>query len=127
MNRSGILIVAIACLGLGGCVTASSPPGETRPMPLSAVDTSWQRGRGFDLSEAKALIEICTALDYGVDVPPDPDSAAVAKPQKAAGWEEVYPVRESLPNNALPPPIGPYANAWKLYHKTGSDIYVIAI
>jgi hypothetical protein len=41
-------------------------------MPLSAVDTSWKVGKGFNLAEAKALIEFCTALDYGVDVPPDP-------------------------------------------------------
>jgi hypothetical protein len=94
-------------------------------MPLSAVDTSWQTSKGFDLAEAKALIEFCTALDYGADLPPD--YAGAAKPQNAAGWEEVYPVRERLPSNAVPTPIGPYANAWKLYHKTGSDIYVIAI
>jgi hypothetical protein len=125
MNRFGILIGIIAYLCLSGCVTA--PPQSTEPqsMPLSATDTSWQMGKGFNLSEAKALIEICTALDYGADVPPD--YAAVAKPQNAAGWEEIYPVQERLPGNALPTPIGPYANAWKLYHKTGSDIYVIAI
>jgi hypothetical protein len=51
----------------------------------------------------------------------------VAKPGNAAGWEEVYPTHEILPANAIPTAIGPYSNAWKLYHKMGSDIYVIAI
>jgi hypothetical protein len=125
MKQYSTLIALIACLGFSGCVTAPVPSTEPQPMPLSAVDTSWRTGKGFDLAEAKALIEICTALDYGGDVPSDYPS--VAKPQNAAGWEEVYPVRESLPNNAAPPPIGPYANAWKLYHQTGSDIYVVAI
>jgi hypothetical protein len=32
-----------------------------------------------------------------------------------------------LPANAIPTAIGPYSNVWKLYHKIGSDIYVIAI
>jgi hypothetical protein len=41
-------------------------------MPLSAADTSWKVGKGFNLAEAKALIEFCTALDYRVDVRPDP-------------------------------------------------------
>ena len=94
---------------------------------MSAVDTSWKVGKGFNLDEAKALIEVCTALDYGVDVPPDPSYAAVAEPANAAGWEEIYPHHETLPANQTPQPIGPYGNAWKLYRKTGSDIYLIAI
>jgi Lipase (class 3) len=96
-------------------------------MPLSAVDTSWKVGKGFDLAEAKALIEFCTALDYGVDVPPDPPYSAVAKPANAAGWEEIYPYHEILPENRMPQAIGPYGNAWKLYRKTDSDIYVVAV
>jgi hypothetical protein len=91
------------------------------------VDTSWKVGKGFDLNEAKALIEFCTALDYGVDVPPDPPYTAVAEPANAAGWEEIYPYYESLPANQAPRSIGPYGNAWKLYRKIGLDIYVIAI
>jgi hypothetical protein len=91
------------------------------------VDTSWKVGKGFDLNEAKALIEFCTALDYGLDVPPDPSYGEVAEPANAAGWEEIYPNPETLPANLAPPSIGPYGNAWKLYRKTGSDIYVIAI
>ena len=96
-------------------------------MPLSAVDTSWKVGKGFNLDEAKALIEFCTALDYGVDIPPDPPYAAVAKPVNAADWEEIYPYLETLPANGVPPAIGPYGNAWKLYRKVNSDIYVVAI
>lgn len=94
---------------------------------MSAVDTSWEVGKGFSLNEAKALIEFCTALDYGVDVPPDPPYAAVARPANAVGWEEIYPYHETLPANQAPQAIGPYGNAWKLYRKPGSDIYVIAI
>ena len=125
MTRYSTLVALIAWFALSGCVVAPPSPEEPRPMPLGAVDTSWQKNKGFDLAEAKALIEFCTALDYGGDVPPS--YATVAKPQNAAGWEEVYPVRETLPNNAVPTAIGPYANAWKLYHKVGSDIYVVAI
>lgn len=124
MRRYGVWLALIGCLDLSACMMAPPRPTRSQPMPLSAVDTSWQ-GKGFDLVEAKALIEFCTALDYGADKPPD--YANVAKPENAAGWEEVYPTSEILPANAIPTAIGPYSNAWKLYHKIGSDIYVIAI
>jgi hypothetical protein len=63
--------------------------------------------------------------DYGVDVPPD--YTGVAQPANAAGWEEIYPLRERLPANDVPQAIGPYGNAWKLYRKFDSDTYVVAI
>jgi Lipase (class 3) len=127
MKICGVGLSLVASLALSGCALAPPIEIETRPMPLSAVDTSWKLGKGFDLNEAKALIEFCTALDYGVDLPPDPPYAAVAEPANAAGWEEIYPYHETLPANQPPRAIGPYGNAWKLYRKTGSDIYVIAI
>ena len=127
MKTCEIGLAVATCFGLSACVTAPPTRTETQPMPLSAVDTSWRVGKGFDLAEAKALIEFCTALDYGVDVPPDPPYSDVAKPANAAGWEEIYPYHETLSENQVPPAIGPYGNAWKLYRKTASDIYVIAI
>lgn len=45
----------------------------------------------------------------------------------AAGWEEIYPFPEELPENKDPKKLGPYDNAWKLYRETNSNIYVIAI
>jgi hypothetical protein len=127
MKTLGVWLSPAVCLALCACVLASPTTTEPQPIPMSAVDTSWKVGKGFDLNEAKALIEFCTALDYGVDVPPDPPYAAVAKPANAAGWEEIYPYHETLPANQPPRAIGPYGNAWKLYWRTGSDIYVIAI
>ena len=127
MKSCGAGLPLVALLGLSACALAPPAETETQPTPLSAVDTSWKLGKGFDLNEAKALIEFCTALDYGLDVPPDPPYAAVAEPANAAGWEEIYPYHEMLPANRAPPAIGPYGNAWKLYQKTGSDIYVVAI
>jgi Lipase (class 3) len=127
MKTCSVGLSLVSGLALCGCVLAPPMSTETQPMPLPAVDTSWKIGKGFDLDEAKALIEFCTALDYGVDLPPDPPYAAVAEPANAAGWEEIYPYRETLPANQAPQAIGPYGNAWKLYRKTGSDIYVIAI
>jgi hypothetical protein len=127
METYGVGLSLVACLALSACVIASPMTSETQPVPMSAVDTSWKVGKGFNLNEAKALIEFCTALDYGVDVPPDPPYAAVARPANAAGWEEIYPYHETLPANLAPQAIGPYGNAWKLYRMPGSDIYVIAI
>jgi hypothetical protein len=127
MKNFSVALSLVAGLTLCACVLAPPMTTETQPMPLPAVDTSWKIGKGFDLNEAKALIEFCTALDYGLDVPPDPPYAAVAEPTNAAGWEETYPYHETLPANQPPQAIGPYRNAWKLYRKTGSDIYVIAI
>jgi len=127
MKSCGAGLPLVALLGLSACALAPPAETETQPTPLSAVDTSWKLGKGFDLNEAKALIEFCTALDYGLDVPPDPPYAAVAEPANAAGWEEIYPYHETLPANQAPRSIGPYGNAWKLYQKTGSDIYVVAI
>jgi hypothetical protein len=121
----GVGLTLVVCLGLCACVLA--PPSSIEPQPMLTVDTSWKVGKGFDLNEAKPLIEFCTALDYGVDVPPDPPYTAVAEPANAAGWEEIYSYHESLPVNQAPRSIGPYGNAWKLYRKIGSDIYVIAI
>lgn len=92
--------------------------------PREAVDTSWRTGGQFSLAEAKAALEFCIALDYGLKneyIPPVP------KPSNAAGWEEVFPVAETLPANSIPQHIGRYENAWKLYRKTGSNIYVVAI
>lgn len=80
-------------------------------MPLQAVGTSWHTGKGLDLAEAKALIECCTALDYGPDKPPD--YANVTKPGNAVGWEAIYSTHEILPANAIPTAIGPYSDAWK--------------
>jgi Lipase (class 3) len=127
MKTYGVQRSLVACVALSACVIAPPMTTETQPIPMSAVDTSWKVGKGFNLNEAKALIEFCTALDYGVDVPPDPAYAAVAKPTNAAGWEEIYPYHETLPANQAPQAIGPYGNAWKLYRKTGSDVHVIAI
>ena len=127
MKTYGAGLPLAALLALSACALAPPAGTETQPMPLSPVDTSWKVGKGFDLNEAKALIEFCTALDYGVDVPPDPSYAEVAEPANAAGWEEIYPYHETLPANLAPRAIGPYGNAWKLYRKIGSDIYVIAI
>ena len=125
MNTCGIALALVAGLALSACVIAPTKTTETQPMPKSAIDTSWKLDKGFNLDEAKALIEFCTALDYGVDVPPD--YAGVAEPANAAGWEEIYPLREKLPANGVPQAIGPYRNAWKLYRKINSDIYVVAI
>jgi hypothetical protein len=125
MKTYGIALALVAGLALSACVIAPTKTTQTQPMPKSAMDTSWKLDKGFNLDEAKALIEFCTALDYGVDAPPD--YAAVAEPANAAGWEEIYPLREKLPANGVPPPIGPYRNAWKLYRKINSDIYVVAI
>jgi hypothetical protein len=127
MQTYGVKRPLVALLALSACALTPPAGTETQPMPLSAADTSWKVGKGFALNEAKALIEFCTALDYGVDVPPDPPYAEVAEPANAAGWEETYPDHETLPANQAPRPIGPYGNAWKLYRKTGTDIYVIAI
>ncbi len=114
--------VVVACLALPACAGISTPPLET--YPREAVDTSWRTGGQFNLAEAKAALEFCIALDYGLGneyVPPVP------KPSNAAGWEEVFPVSETLPANSIPHYIGHYKNAWKLYRKTGSNIYVVAI
>jgi hypothetical protein len=108
-------------VALTACV--SIPPASYSPQPMSAVDTSWRRGKGFNLAEAKALIEFDIALDYGQQG----YVGDVRKPVNTAGWDEVYPYHETLPANTDPTTVGPYDNAWKLYHKTNSDIYVIAI
>ena len=102
MKTYGIQLSLVASLALSACALAPPAGTGTQPMPLSAVDTSWKVGKGFDLNEAKALIEFCTALDYGVDVPPDPSYAEVAEPANAAGWEEIYPYHETLPANRAP-------------------------
>jgi len=102
MKSCGAGLPLVALLGLSACALAPPAETETQPTPLSAVDTSWKLGKGFDLNEAKALIEFCTALDYGLDVPPDPPYAAVAEPANAAGWEEIYPYHETLPANRAP-------------------------
>src|SRR6516165_5959109 len=114
MKSCGAGLPLVALLGLSACALAPPAETETQPMPLSAVDTSWKIDKGFDLNEAKALIEFCTALDYGLDVPPDPSYADVAEPANAVGWQEVYPHPETLPANQAPPAIRPYGNAWKL-------------
>jgi hypothetical protein len=49
---------------------------------MSDVDTSRRRDKGFNLDEAKALIEFCSALDYSIDPAP-----YLLKPQNATGWE----------------------------------------
>ena len=67
MNTCGIALALVAGLALSACVIAPTKTTETQPMPKSAIDTSWKLDKGFNLDEAKALIEFCTALDYGVD------------------------------------------------------------
>ena len=119
-NYSFGLAFFLAC-ALSACV--SIPPISKTTEKMTAVDTSWKHGKGFNLDEAKALIEFCIALDYGQKG----YLGNIPKPANAAGWEEVYPYHETLPANMDPNAIGPYDNAWKLYRKTNSDIYVIAI
>ena len=121
MNTCGFGLALLLCCALSACV--SIPPLSESTEPMSTVDTSWKKGKGFNLGEAKALIEFCTALDYGQKE----YVGNIPKPANAAGWEEVYPYHETLPANMDPNAIGPYDNAWKLYRKTNSDIYVIAI
>jgi hypothetical protein len=95
----------------------SIPPINNSTQKMSAADTSWKQGKGFNLDEAKALIEFCIALDYGQKE----YIGNIPKPANTVGWKEVYPANED------PTTFGPYDNAWKLYRKTNSDIYVIAI
>jgi Lipase (class 3) len=121
MNISGFGLALLICCALSACV--SIPPISESTQRMSAVDTSWKQDKGFNLSEAKALIEFCTALDYGQKE----YVGNIPKPANAAGWEAVYPYHETLPANRDPNTVGPYDNAWKLYKKMNSDIYVIAI
>ena len=106
MKRQTILSALIACFAVAACVVVPPVGNETRPM--TAVDTSWQVGKGFDLDEAKTLIELCTSLDYSVGSP-SYDAPGVAQPQNVVGWEEIFPTPESiLPSNGPPTPIGFY-------------------
>lgn len=89
MRRSIFLILLLA--SLSACL--SVPPLSQNTQPMLAVDTSWKQGKGFNLEEAKALVEFCIALDYGEkeyigDIP---------RPMNASGWEEIYPFHERLP------------------------------
>jgi hypothetical protein len=114
-------LALFACWTLAACV--SIPPTTKTTEPMWAIDTSWKHGKGFSLDEAKALIEFCIALDYRKQ-----DYVGnVPKPANSTGWEEVYPYHEILPENNDSKMIGPYDNAWKLYRKLNSDVYVIAI
>jgi hypothetical protein len=107
---------------LSACASLTTLPSETHPR--ESVDTSWPSGGGFSLAEAKALLEFCIALDYGLK---NEYVAPVPKPANAAGWEEVFPVHETLPANSVPGGIGRYQNAWKLYWKTGTNVYAVAV
>ena len=130
MKRQTILSALIACFAVAACVVVPPVGNETRPM--TAVDTSWQVGKGFDLDEAKTLIELCTSLDYSVGSP-SYDTPGVAQPQNVVGWEEIFPTPESiLPSNGPPTPIGFYKNSWRLYRNKALDknnppIYIIGI
>lgn len=93
---------------------------------MSTLDTSWSTDRGFRLDEAKALIEICTRLDYGYGSGQNYLSPGIADVANTIGWEEI---RYTPPSYTAkdPPNFHPYDNAWALYRKTGTNIYVIAI
>lgn len=125
MRLRRTLLSLVACLALAACASVTVPVSGTQPRQ-GVIDTSWRAGGEFNMTEALALLEFCIALDYGVDK--EKDYAANARPSNAAGWEEVFPTPdEVLPANSVPLGIGRYNNAWKLYHKLGSDIYVVAV
>jgi hypothetical protein len=130
MYRRRIWLAAVVCT-ISTIISACAivPPASIETRPMTAIDTSWKTGGGFDLAEAKALIEFCTALDYGNGQYGSPTyhDKGIAKPSNAAGWQEVYPQKETLPANSDPPSFKPYDNAWKLYRKINTDIFVIAI
>lgn len=127
MQTRGFWLPLLLCLVLSSCVGA--PPPATLPtQSMSTVDTSWRTNRGFRLDEAKALIEFCTQLDYGYGAYPGQNylSPGIAEPANTVGWEEV-PYTATSDVNKDPPIFKPYDNSWKLFKKTGSNIYVIAI
>ena len=116
------LLALAVCATLAACAGVTVPVSGTHPR--EAVDTSWRTGGAFNLPEALALLEFCIALDYGLN---NEYIGDVPKPANAAGWEEVFPDHETLPANSVPDGVGRFNNAWKLYHKVGSDIYVVAV
>ena len=111
------------CAMLPACAALTVPLSE--PEPREAVDTSWRTGGGFDMAEALAALEFCIALDYGDQYVPGrkDDGLDVQNLSNAAGWVQIFPDNHT----ALPDDIGRFHNAWKLYHKAGSDIYVVAV
>lgn len=117
------LFALAACTVLSACASVTIPVTEIHSR--EAVDTSWRTGGQFNLSEALAVLEFCIALDYGNEYYIGDN----ARPSNAAGWEEVFPNdHKSLKDsNSVPGGIGRFNNAWKLYHKIGSDIYVVAV
>lgn len=125
MKCSGLWLPVTLCLVLSSCV-GTPPPATLKTQPMSALDTSWRADSGFNLTEAKALIEICTRLDYGYGAGQNYLSPGIAEPANTVGWEEI---RYTPPPYTAqdPPNFAPYDNAWALYRKTGSNIYVIAI
>jgi hypothetical protein len=118
----GLWLALVACFTLSACTSIIIPPMET--YSREAVDTSWRTGGQFNLAEAKAVLEFCIALDYGLK---NEYVGTVPKPSNAAGWDELFPNHATLPTNGVPDGIGHYHNAWKLYQKIGSDIYVVAV
>jgi lipase (class 3) len=124
MRLRRTLFPLVACVALAACASVTVPVSGIQPRQ-AAIDTSWRTGGEFNMPEALALLEFCIALDYGLKgeyVPPVP------MPANAAGWEEVFPDdHATLPTNRAPQGIGRYNNAWKLFHKLGSDIYVVAV
>ncbi|QSA97798.1 hypothetical protein [Methylococcus sp. EFPC2] len=112
----------ILALGLSGTactqVKSTSPPGVTNtPLtvttaPPASVDFDKDMPSGFDISEAKDMIELCI------------DLSEPSTPSRAAGWELKFDGSQEAGRKG----VGPYNNAWKLWKKQGAEnVFAIAI
>lgn len=102
------------------CIQAEvvQPRGASSAAPaavgnaLSPADFDADMPKGFDLTEAKDMIELCVDLN-------EPSGGA-----GPAGWQRVFDGSQEAGGKG----VGPYNNAWRLWKKQGADnVYAIAI